>query len=328
LIEHAKLKDAYRAMLLVRAFEERVGKLFAEGVMHGTSHLCIGQEAVPVGVSLALGPDDRVISNHRSHGHFIALGGDPKRIMAELFGKSTGYSGGRGGSQHMASFDLGYLGSNGITGSGVAIGTGAALAPRMRGEKAAVVSYLGDGAVNQGVVHEAFNMASLWRLPCVYVCENNLYAMSTPLADAVAGGRLSDRAGAYGMPALVVDGNDVLAVEEAARAALARARAGEGPTFLECLTYRLCGHSKSDRCVYRTREEEAEWRERCPIARARRLLIEAGAMTGDEDREIRDAFARAIDEAEEFARTSPEPDPATLVRCLYAESVPGGEGAE
>ena len=321
-LDKTSLINLYHRMLLIRRFEERVSALFLEGAVAGTCHLCIGQEAVPVGVAAALRSDDLMNGTHRGHGHFIAKGGDVRLIMAELFGRDAGYSRGRGGSQHMACFDIGFLGSNGITGGGIPVATGAALALKQRREAKVVVSMMGDGAANQGVFHECLNMAALWKLPVVYVCENNLYAMSTPFRESCSTKTLADRVKGFGVASEVVDGNDVLAVTEAASRAAAEARSGAGPRFLECLTYRFCGHSRSDQCLYRTRAEEAEWMRRCPIETFGRRLLADATATPDDLREVEGEVQAEIRAAEEFARSAPIADVSSLSRGVFAD---GGE---
>jgi pyruvate dehydrogenase E1 component alpha subunit len=300
--------DYYRTMLTIRLFEERVHEVFLKGMVRGTCHLCMGQEAAAVGACAALRPEDQVTSNHRGHGHFIAKGGDPRRIMAELFGKATGYAGGRGGSQHMACFEIGFLGSNGITGGGIPIATGAALTAKLRKTSRVVLCFFGDGAASQGTFHESLNMASLWKLPVVYLCENNLYAMSTPVRDTLSVPNVADRASAYGVPGRIVDGQEVLAVRDAVAEAVARARAGEGPTLVEAKTYRYCGHSRSDECAYRSAEEEAAWRARDPIALFRRRLMDEGLLQEETDEAVRSEVKERIEEAVRFALDSPEPE--------------------
>ena len=264
----------YHDMLLIRRFEETVERLFSEGRITGTAHTCIGQEAVAVGVAAALGPDDAMTSTHRGHGHLLARGGDPVRLLAELFGEESGYSGGRGGSQMMMVPELGFYGTNGITGASVAFAAGLALKAKMAGEGRVVAAFLGDGASSQGIVHETMNLASLWKLPVVFVCEVNGYAMSTPTARGVSVASLAERARAgYAMEAESVDGNDVIAVRDAMARLVAHARAGNGPAFLECRTYRLSGHSRGDQRVYRTREEETDARRNDPVERCKRLIL-------------------------------------------------------
>jgi TPP-dependent pyruvate/acetoin dehydrogenase alpha subunit len=315
----AEARRVLYQLTLARVFEERVLKLVSDGSIRGTTHPYVGQEAVAVGACLALRPDDLVISTHRGHGHLLAKGGDPKRLMAELFGKATGYGGGKGGTQHMADFAIGHLGSNGITGGGIPIGTGAALSAQMRGSGQVVAVFFGDGATNQGTFHESLNLAALWRLPAVYVCENNLYAMSTPHHEACAIEHIADRAAAYGMPGVRADGMDVLAVAAAMLPAVERARAGRGPTLIECKTYRFLGHSKSDQRVYRSREEEATWRERDPIARLRAAVLEQALVSSAElDAIARDAVA-VVDEAVTFAQSSPFPELQDVTAGVFSD---------
>ncbi len=306
-------------LTLARAFEERVLALVSDGSIRGTTHPYVGQEAVAVGACLALCADDLVISTHRGHGHLLAKGGDPNRLMAELFGKATGYGGGKGGTQHMADFSIGHLGSNGITGGGIPIGTGAALSVQMRRSGQVVAIFFGDGAANQGTFHESLNLAAAWRLPAIYICENNLYAMSTPLREVCAVEHLAERASAYGMPGVQVDGMDVMAVAAAVRAAAERARENRGPTLIECKTYRFLGHSKSDQRVYRSRDEEAAWRERDPITRFRALLLEHDLVTAAEIESIGRDAAAAVDEAVGFAQRSPFPRPDALTAGVFVE---------
>jgi acetoin:2,6-dichlorophenolindophenol oxidoreductase subunit alpha len=316
--DRAELLEHFRLLHLIRAFEEALDGLFGQGAITGTSHLCIGQEACAVGASAGLRPDDLVTSNHRGHGHFLARGADPRRVMAELFGKATGYSGGRGGSQHMADFALGFLGSNGITGGMTPIATGAALSQKQLGTGRVVLCFFGDGATGQGAFHEALNMGANWKLPVIYFCENNLYAMSTPVADAFAQPSVAARAGAYALPSSQVDGNDYFAVRAAVQQAADRARAGDGPTLLEALTYRYCGHSKSDACEYRTADEEALWHARDPLASMAARLLDGGLAAADELEALAAGAREAVAEAVEFARQSPEPDPATVADNLFA----------
>jgi TPP-dependent pyruvate/acetoin dehydrogenase alpha subunit len=315
----AEARRVLYQLSLARVFEERVLKLVSDGSIRGTTHPYVGQEAVAVGACLALRPDDLVISTHRGHGHLLAKGGDPKRLMAELFGKATGYGGGKGGTQHMADFAIGHLGSNGITGGGIPIGTGAALSAQMRGSGQVVAVFFGDGATNQGTFHESLNLAALWRLPAVYICENNLYAMSTPHHEACAIEHISDRAAAYGMPGVRADGMDVLAVAAAMRPAVERARAGRGPTLIECKTYRFLGHSKSDQRVYRNRDEESTWRDRDPIARLRAAVLEQALVSSAElDAIARDAVA-VVDEAVTFAQSSPFPELQDVTAGVFSD---------
>jgi len=308
----------YRLMLLIRRFEERLSDLFSEGAIGGTSHFCLGQEACAVGAIAALRPDDLVTSNHRGHGHFLAKGADPGRLLAELFGKATGYSGGRGGSQHMADFVLGFLGSNGITGGMIPIATGAALTQKRKGTGRVVLCFFGDGACGTGAFHEAVNIGAIWDLPIVYFLENNAYAMSTATAQAFRIADLADRAVAYGIPGVSVDGNDVLAVRAATAAAVARARAGKGPTLIEAKTYRCCGHSKSDGREYCPVDELARWQECDPLLVARQALEQQGLLDAAQAEALAAAVEQELEEAVEFARHSPDPDPATAGQGVFA----------
>ena len=314
-----ELLDCYRRMLLIRRFEEAVEDLFGQGLVVGTAHFCIGQEATAVGAIRALRPDDLVTSNHRGHGHFLAKGADPRRLMAELFGKATGYAGGRGGSQHVADFSLGFLGSHGITGGMIPIATGAALSQKLLGTGRVVLCFFGDGATGQGAFHEAANMGAIWELPIVYLCENNLYAMSTRVTESFRLQSVAERAQAYGMPGVTADGNDVTAVHEAVHDAAERARAGGGPTLVEALTYRQCGHSRSDECLYRTDAEEEQWARRDPIRRLAAHLLDQELAGPEQLEEIASAVEAEIAAAVEFARESPDPDPATVTQGVFSD---------
>jgi acetoin:2,6-dichlorophenolindophenol oxidoreductase subunit alpha len=305
-------------MWRIRRFEEAVDELFARGLMHGTMHLSIGQEASAVGACAALRPADRITSTHRGHGHCLAKGADLTRMMAELLAKETGYCRGRGGSMHIADVATGNLGANGIVAGGVPIAAGAALAARMRGTDEVVVSFFGDGAVNEGAFHEAANLAAIWDLPLVLLCENNKYGMSFSTEKAFAIDHLADRAAGYGIPGVTVDGNDVEAVHEAVGAAVTRARAGDGPTFVECETYRWKGHSKSDKNLYRTRDEIAEWQARDPIARFEAAVTERGVLAADRVEAVRAEAAEAVRAAVREARSAPDADPADMLDAVYA----------
>jgi len=313
-----QMLNCYRTMLVMRLFEEKVEKLFSDGVIRGTTHPATGQEAVAVGVCSVLKKGDYITSTHRGHGHFIARGGDPRRIMAEIFGKVTGYSRGRGGSQFMADYRLGFLGGNGITGGSIPIATGAALSAKIKNTGKIAVCFFGDGASNQGTFHESLNLAGLWKLPVVYVCENNLYAMSTHVDKAIPIPHIADRAASYGFTGVVVDGNDLLAVREVMQAACLRARNGAGPTLVECKTYRHSGHSRGDQRIYRSRKEEALWMTRAPIRRFRAVLIKRGALNQENDRRLRREARAIVAEAVRFAKQSPDPDPATLEEGVFA----------
>ena len=308
-----RLLRHYRDMLLIRRFEERAGQLYGMGLIGGFCHLYIGQEAVVVGMQAAMGGDDAVITSYRDHGHMLACGMDPKGVMAELAGRRGGYSKGKGGSMHMFSREKNFFGGHGIVGAQVPIGTGIAFAQRYRGADAVTLAYLGDGAINQGQVHEAFNMAALWRLPVVYVIENNKYGMGTSVDRASAARELHRLGAPFGIPGAQVNGMDVVAVEEAGSEAIGWARAGKGPYILEAMTYRYRGHSMSDPAKYRTKEEVSAMRsEHDPIDNIRERLS-AGAGVDEDTLKRIDRDVRAIvAEAAEFARNSPEPDPSEL----------------
>jgi len=308
------LRAVLRQMLLIRRFEEKLDELFSSGVIKGTSHLCAGQEAVACGVCAALEPSDCLTSTHRGHGHFLAKGGSASALMAELWGKEGGPSKGRGGSQHVADYSIGFLGSNGITSGGLPIATGAALAAKMKKTGQVVVAFFGEGGANQGTFHESLNMASVWDLPVVFVCENNRYAMSTPFEQGTSGGSVAGRGAGYGIPGEVVDGTDFFAVYETMLRAVGRARNGEGPSLVEAHVYRFYGHSKSDKCEYRTREEEAQWRERDPIG----LLQTRIGMDNDEFKTLLEEVDSEVEAAVEFARASPEPTIEDLESAIYA----------
>ena len=306
-------------MSLIRAFEEKALALFEADKLRGSVHLCIGQEAIPAAVCAMLNPDDYIASTHRGHGHCLAKGADPGRAMAELMGKATGYCKGRGGSMHIADIEAGNLGANAIVAGGVPIAVGAALAAKMQNNNRVAVSFFGDSATNEGVFHEALNLAAVWKLPVVFVCENNGYGISVPQWQSTAVKDLSVRAVSYDMPGVTVDGNDAAAVAEAAKAAIDRARAGGGPTLIECKTYRWMGHWTGDPTPYRTREEVDEWKAKCPIKRLRAALEPENAAALDR---IEAETAAAIEQAAEFALNSPEPDPARVLDDVFFE---GGE---
>ncbi len=272
-----QLLDFYHLMVKIRSFEETLGSLFSKGLLGGTSHFCIGQEASAVGVVQGVRDTDWLVSNHRGHGHLLARRLDVYRVMAELLGRETGYCFGRGGSQHMCSMDNHFLGTNGITGGGIPIAAGAALALKCQKSDSIVVVFFGDGASNQGTFHETLNIASLWKLPIMFVCENNLYGMSNPVKCSVAGGgRIAPRAAGYAIPAQTLEGRDVELVWETTRQAAERIRNGGGPELLELMTYRLCGHSKSEPRVYRTREEEEQMAKFDPLVTFPKRLLELG----------------------------------------------------
>jgi len=309
----------YETMVRIRRFEEEVNLLFLSGNMPGTIHLYMGQEAIAAGVCAHLSRDDVTTSTHRPHGHAIAKGVTLRSLMAELFGKTTGCCKGYGGSMHVGDFSVGALPAIAIVGGGAPIAAGCALAFKYRREPRVAVCFLGDGATNEGVVHEALNMAAIWGLPVVYVIENNFYGASTPIRQVARVARLADRAPAYGMPGVTVDGNDVLAVHEAAGAAISRARAGKGPTMLECLTYRRCGHSRSDGNAYRDPAESEKWMARDPIELFRKKLLSTGAISEQEAEEVERRVKAEIADAIEFARKSPAPQPEDALRNVFCE---------
>ncbi|MFI5643364.1 thiamine pyrophosphate-dependent dehydrogenase E1 component subunit alpha [Kitasatospora sp. NPDC051705] len=315
--------ERYRMLRLIRGFEELALGLVRAGAIPGGIHPYIGQEAVAVGVCAALGPGDRLTSTHRGHGHVLARGAAPDRLLAELAGRVDGLNGGRGGSMHAADLSLGILGANGIVGAGAPIAVGAAWAARQAGDGRVAVAFFGDGALNQGVLLESFNLAAMWRLPVLFVCENNGYATTLPAATAVAGSA-TGRAAAFGIPAEEVDGMDTEAVRAAALRAVDRARAGGGPGFLECRTYRYEGHHTMERRMklhYRTPEEVAAWRARDPLPRAAALL-DARAVAG-----IDEEVAGRLAVAEDFALASAHPDPASALDHLYADGLRPRAGA-
>lgn len=317
----AALHKALRQMVLIRRFEEGAEQAYMRGLVHGTMHLSIGQEASAVGVGINLGAADCITSTHRGHGHCIAKGAEPKYMFAEFFGKDTGYCRGRGGSMHIADVAGGNLGANGIVGGGIPIAVGAALALKQMKKPNVVVCFFGDGANNEGAFHEGLNMAAIWKLPVVFVCENNKYGMSTSTERSTAVKKIATRALAYDMPGLTVDGNSFADVAEAAHTAIERARAGGGPTLIECLTYRHRGHSKSDRNRYRTKEEIESWVERDPIVLFEQDLLRHGMIEQDEVDALVKSVEQEIEDAVAFAKDSPAPDIASLTDFVYAAPV-------
>ncbi|MFH0797748.1 MAG: thiamine pyrophosphate-dependent dehydrogenase E1 component subunit alpha [Candidatus Omnitrophota bacterium] len=318
--ENHLLIELFRQMLLIRRFEEKVKELYMQGKIKGMLHLCIGQEAVAVGVVSVLQVGEYIVSTHRGHGHFIAKGADIRLMMAELFGKKTGYCKGKGGSMHIADIDLGHLGANGIVGESLPIATGAALAfKNIRQTSQIVVCFFGDGALNMGVFHESLNLAGLWKLPVVYICENNLYALSTHVKRACAIENVAKRAESYGMPGVTVDGMDVLAVRNEAEAAVKRARDGKGPSLLICQTYRFLGHGRNPDCrLYRTKEEEEKWKITCPIKIFRNSLLNKNILSENDLGNIENKITQEIDSAVKFAEESPDPVSEDLEADIYA----------
>jgi 2-oxoisovalerate dehydrogenase E1 component len=314
-----RAESLYTTMVKIRRFDEKTAELFQAGLVKGTAHSYVGEEAIAAGACAALRADDYIVGNHRGHGHCIAKGAAIDRMMAELMGRETGYCRGLGGSMHIAALDLNILGCNGIVAAGLPIGTGAGLAARLEGTDRVVITFFGDGGANQGVVHEALNLAAVWRLPVIFLCENNQYALSTASSRTTAGESIAARAAAYGIPGVRVDGNDVLAVHEAVAAAVARARAGEGPTLVEAVSYRWGGHSmRANLPDYRTKEEEREWIERDPIARFAAALVDGGHVSRLRLKELDEAVEGELDRAVAFATASPEPTAALMEASVYA----------
>jgi pyruvate dehydrogenase E1 component alpha subunit len=313
----SRLKDALRRMYLIRRFEEGAEDAYMRGLIHGTMHLSIGQEASAVGVCMDLRRSDYITSTHRGHGHCIAKGADPKLMFAEFFGKEEGYCRGRGGSMHIADVETGNLGANGIVAGGIPIAVGAALAIKKQKRDDIAVCFFGDGASNEGAFHEALNMAAIWKLPVVFCCENNKYGMSVSTERSMAVKHIADRASAYNMPGEFVDGNRIEEVAEAMISATTRARAGEGPTLLECKTYRIRGHSRSDRNRYRSKEEIEEWKERDPIGYFETELAAHKIASEDEIAAIRQLAETEIAEAIAFARNGTDPSPRDVTRDVY-----------
>lgn len=314
------LRDLHRRMLRIRLFEEEAGRLSEAGRIPGALHLYVGEEAVAAGVAAHLGPGDQVTSTHRGHGHLVAVGGDFRQMFAELFGRATGYCRGKGGSMHIADMDLGMLGANGIVGGGPPIAVGAAFSNKYRKTQNVTACFFGDGASNEGSFHEAANMAGLYRLPLIFVCENNGFGEFTRQDRHQAIRDIADRAAGYGFPGIVVDGMDAVAVYEAAGEAIARARRGEGPTLLECKTYRFFDHVgvRGMGVVYRSDDEVRAWRERDPITLLERRLAELGILDEAGAAAVREAIQAEVREAVAFAEASPFPDPAALTEDVYA----------
>jgi pyruvate dehydrogenase E1 component alpha subunit len=316
-----QLLHYYRDMLLIRRFEERAGQMYGMGLIGGFCHLYIGQEAVVVGMQAAIDERDAVVTSYRDHGHMLACGMEPKGVMAELTGRTGGYSKGKGGSMHMFSKEKNFYGGHGIVGAQVPIGTGLAFAAKYKNTGGVALTYLGDGAVNQGQVHEAFNMAQLWGLPVIYVIENNRYGMGTSVARASAAKELYRLGEPYGIPGEQVDGMDVLSVNEAAERAVAHCRGGNGPYVLEMLTYRYRGHSMSDPAKYRTKEEVTEMREKHdPIANLSKVIVEAGHKSEDQLKDIDKQVRAIVVESAEFAQESAEPDPSELYTDVLVQA--------
>ena len=317
-IDRDTLLKLYRTMVTIRRFEERGIPETGQRRMSASVHSSAGQEAVPTGVCAHLSNEDYIGSTHRGHGHCIAKGVEPKAMMAELFGRTTGSNKGKGGSMHIADMSKGMLGTNGVVAASVPLAVGAALTSKIKKLGRVAVAFFGDGGANQGVLHESMNLASVWKLPVIFCCENNQYAESTPVEYALSTARVVDRAPGYNMPGIHVDGMDVFAVYDAAGEAIARARAGEGPSLLECLTYRYYGHTVFDNPLsYRTKEEEEHWRNRDPIKLFREAVIPQGDVTSEELDQIDQEATDLMEEAIKFADESPLPEPPELYEDVY-----------
>jgi TPP-dependent pyruvate/acetoin dehydrogenase alpha subunit len=310
--------ELFKKMLLVRAFEEKAGELFQQNLIPGFIHLSVGEEASSVGTCSVLRADDYVASTHRGHGHLIAKGADPKYMFAELLGKATGYCKGKGGSMHIADFSIGILGANGVVGGGFPIAVGAGLSIKLRKTEQVVVVFFGDGAANRGTFHEAANMAAIWKLPVIFVCENNLYASTTPVSYSLAGGSVAGRACAYGIPGHEVDGNDILEVRSAVREAVERARKRQGPSIVENKTYRYRGHFEGDPQRYRPLDEIERFKTRDdPIQRFRSLLRKEAILSDKLEKEIRGEVTLVIEEAIRYAKEAPLPRPEEALGDLF-----------
>ncbi len=310
--------EMYRKMLEIRLFEEKVFELYGQNLVPGTIHLYAGEEAVAVGVCANLRKDDYIVSTHRGHGHCIAKGANLDKTMAEILGKKTGYCKGKGGSMHIADFSIGMLGATAVVGAGIPIATGAGLSIKLRGTDQVTACFFGDGASNQGTFHEGINMAAVWRLPVLFVCENNLYAMGTRQTQVMLIEDISKRAVAYGIPGVTVDGNDVLAVYKAAKEAVERARNGDGPTLIECKTYRHKGHSRWDPATYRPKDEVEEWLQKDPIRRLKKQLLEKGVISEAEAEHVEKEVVNAVEAAVKLAIESPNPAPEEALEDVYA----------
>jgi len=324
MMDTAKRKAMLRQMVLLRAFEEKLEELYQRKAMFGSTHSYRGQEAIAVGVCSALQPTDLIASYHRGTGHLIAKGADLYTLLCECMGREEGYSKGRGGKMHMGDMSFGFIGNTGTVGGTVPTATGAALSAKVRGSNEVVASLFGDGAANQGVVHEAMNMAGLWKLPVIYVCENNQYAMTVSLEKSTAVKQYSVRGASYGFEGKTIDGNDVEAVYEATREAAAKGRNGGGPTFLECMTYRWDGHFGGDPgTAYRSKEEIAAWKQKCPIKRLKEKLIAEGHLTETEFQKISDEVYADLDAVAKRAEAAPLPAKKVELDAIYATSEVG-----
>lgn len=316
-----ELKEALKKMYLIRKFEEGAEDSYMRGLIHGTMHLSIGQEASAVGSCMSLTDEDKITSTHRGHGHCVAKGAELSKMFAEFFGKETGYCKGRGGSMHIADPSKGNLGANGIVGGGLPIAVGAALSAKRLGTGAVTICFFGDGANNEGAFHEALNMATLWNLPVIFVCENNKYGMSTSTERSTAVKNIAERAAAYSMPGVTVDGNDFSAVTQAVDAAVERARKDKGPSLVENLTYRWRGHSKSDRNKYRTKEEIADWQSHDPIVAMGKMLMNHKIASAEDIAAIEADAIKIIEDAIKFASEGADPKIEEVTRDVYTKGV-------
>lgn len=320
-VPNEDMKRMYKTLVRIRKFESKAVDLFAEGQIPGFLHSYLGEEAIATGVCANLRKTDFITSTHRGHGHIIAKGGDTKYMMAELYGRTTGYCKGKGGSMHIADRDLGILGANGIVGAGQDIAVGAGLAIRYRGTDQVAACFFGDGSTNQGTFHEALNLASVWKLPVIFVCENNHFGISMSQSKHQAIQDIADRAASYGFPGIAVDGNDVMAVYEVAKEAVDRARKGQGPTLIECKTWRWRGHFEGDPGTYKDPKEQEAWMDKEPVGRYRTFLEENGVMTSDETSAIDTMIDDEIDAAIAYASESPLPKPEDVVKDVYTDIV-------
>lgn len=317
-IKKETLLEMYKRMNEARSFEEKVSYFFARGMVHGTTHLSVGEEASGVASCMALNSDDLITSTHRGHSQVIGKGIDLNKMMAELLGKYTGYCKGKGGSMHIADVEAGNLGANGVVGGGHGIAIGAALTQQMKNTGKIVLCFFGDGASNEGSFHEALNLASVWKLPVIFYCENNLYGMSVPIGKSMNIKDIAVRADSYGIPGYIVDGNDAVAVYNTVKEASEYVRSGKGPVLIESKTYRWLGHSKSDAQIYRSKEEVEEWKNKCPIKRFRKYMLENKLATEEELDTIEKNARQSIEEAVEFANNSPNPPIETVTEDVYA----------
>lgn len=317
-MDREKLLEIYRKMMTIRTFDEKVSDLFAKGMIPGFVHVYLGEEASAVGICSALRKDDYITSTHRGHGHCIAKGADVKFMMAELFGKATGYCKGKGGSMHIADMDIGIMGANGIVGGGFPIAPGLAFSAKEKNTDKVAVCFFGDGASNQGSFHESLNISAVWKLPVIYVCENNLYANTTPLIKQMNVRDVATKANAYNIPGVIVDGNNVLSVFREAEEAVKRARLGNGPTLIECKTYRWHGHYEGDPELYRTQDEVSQWKKKDPIISFRLYLLNEMDVTKEILDEIDKNVQKKIEDAVRFAKESPETDISEALTDVFA----------